>query len=124
MTERAPSASVGPFWEAVHGEEHVELPGLEEFLAILEARSRAPAVAFVPRPPRVFASRNALLAWLRNQLFVAPGSAADGRLLAEMDRRAVVAGDGSVRLAPVVESRAGIATWAPRRRAQTGRAAE
>jgi len=30
-----------------------------------------------------------------------------------MDRRAVVAGDGSVRLSPVVEGRAGIATWAP-----------
>ena len=113
MTERSPSASVGPFWAAVHGEEHVGLPGLGEFLAILEARGRAPAVAFEPRPPRVFASRGALLAWLRNQLFVAPGSAADRRLLVEMDRRAVVAGDGSVRLAPVVEGRAGIATWAP-----------
>jgi SAM-dependent methyltransferase len=113
MTERAPSASVGPFWEAVHGEEHVELPGLGEFLAILEAEGRAPAVAFEPRPPRVFASRGALVAWLRNQLFVAPGSVADGRLLAEVDRRAVIAGDGSVRLATVVEGRAGIATWAP-----------
>jgi len=113
MTERAPSASVGPFWEAVHGEEHVELPGLGEFLAILEADGRAPAVAFEPRPPRVFASRGALLAWLRNQLFVAPGSAADGRLRAEMDRRAVVAGDGSFRLGTVVEGRTGIATWEP-----------
>ena len=113
MTERAPSASVGPFWEAVHGEEHVELPGLGEFLAILEADGRAPAVAFAPRPPRVFASRGALLAWLRNQLFVAPGSAADGRLRAEMDRRAVVAGDGSFRLGTVVEGRTGIATWEP-----------
>ena len=124
MTERAPSASVGPFWEAVHGEEHVELPGLGEFLAILEARGRAPAVAFEPRPPRVFASRSALLGWLRNQLFVAPGSAADGRLLAEVDRRAVIAGDGSVRLAPVVEGREGIATWGPHSDALEQRAAK
>ncbi len=92
MTERAPSSSVGPFWQAVHGEDHVELPGLGEFLAILAARGRTPAVTFEPRPPRVFGSRDALLAWLRNQLFVAPGSAADRRLLAELDRRVVVDG--------------------------------
>lgn len=113
MTERAPSASTGPFWPVVHGEEHVELPALGEFLAILEARGCDPSVAFERRQPRVFASRGALLAWLRNQLFVAPGSAADGRLEAEIGRRIVVAGDGSVRLVPEVKSRVGITTWAP-----------
>ena len=82
-------------------------------------------MAFEPRPPRVFASRDALLASLRNQLFVAPGSAADGRLLAEMDRRVVVDGDdGSVRLSPVIDGREGIATWAPHPDALDQRAAE
>jgi SAM-dependent methyltransferase len=114
MTERAPAASVGPFWPVVHGEAHVELPALGEFLAILDARRCDPSVTFERRQPRVFASRVALLAWLRNQLFVAAGSEADGRLEAEMGRRMVVAADGSVRLVPEIESRAGITTWAPR----------
>ena len=114
MTERAPSASVGPFWPVVHGEQHVELPALRELLAILEARGRDPSVTFERRQPRVFASRPALLAWLRNQLFVVGGSAADGRLVAELGRRMVAADDGSVRLAPEVESRVGVATRSPR----------
>jgi SAM-dependent methyltransferase len=112
MTERAPSASIGPFWPVVHGEPHVELPALGEFLALLEARGRDPSVTFERRHPRVFDSRPALLAWLRNQLFVAPGSAADERLVAELERRMVVADDGSARLVPGIESRVGIASWA------------
>jgi hypothetical protein len=60
----------------------------------------------------VFDSRPALLAWLRNQLFVATGSAADERLVAELERRMVVADDGSVCLVPGIESRVGIASWA------------
>jgi molybdenum cofactor cytidylyltransferase len=124
MTERAPSATVGPFWPVVHGEAHVELPGLSEFVAILEARGRAPSVEYERRPPRVLATRGLLLAWLRNQLFVAPGSAADGRLEAEVDRQARIADDGTVRLGAAVESRVGIVTWAPRHaRSPGGRAA-
>ena len=114
MTERAPSATVGPFWPVVHGEGYIELPGLRDFVAILEARGRAPSVEYERRPPRVFASRALLLAWLRNQLFVTPGSAADERLEAEVDRQSRVADDGTVRLGDAVESRAGIVAWAPR----------
>jgi SAM-dependent methyltransferase len=114
MTERAPSASVGPFWPVVHGEEHVELPALGELLAILESRGRNPSLTYQRRRPRQFASRTALLAWLRNQLFVVAGSASDGRLVAETERRIVTAEDGSVRLAPEIDSRDGVATWSPR----------
>ncbi len=114
MTERAPSATVGPFWPVVHGEAHVELPGLREFVAILEARGCRPSVEYERRPSRVFASRALLVSWLRNQLFVAPGSAADGRLEAEVDRQAREAEDGTVRLGTAVESRVGIVTWVPR----------
>jgi SAM-dependent methyltransferase len=113
MTERAPSAAVAPFWSAVHGEEHVELPALGEFLAILAARGYNPRVTFERRQQRIFASRGALQAWLRNQLFVAGGSDADGRLEAETGRRIVAADDGNIRLVPEVASRVGIVTWAP-----------
>jgi CTP:molybdopterin cytidylyltransferase MocA/SAM-dependent methyltransferase len=114
MTERAPSATVGPFWPVVHGEAHVELPGLREFVAILEARGCRPSAEYERRPSRVFASRALLVAWLRNQLFVAPGSAADGRLEAEVDRQARIADDGTVRIGTAVASRVGIVTWVPR----------
>jgi hypothetical protein len=114
LAERVPSASAGPFWPVVHGEERAELPALAQFLAILRARGSRPAVAYAGRQRRGFASRDVLLAWLRNQLFVVPGSAADGRLVAELDRRMVAADDGSVSLVPATESRVGIARWEPR----------
>jgi len=45
---------------------------------------------------------------------VAAGSAADGRLVAEVGRRTVTSEDGSVRLVPEIEYRVGILSWAPR----------
>lgn len=114
LAERVPSAPAGPFWPVVHAEERAELPALAQFLAILRARGSRPAVTYARRQPRGFASRDALLAWLRNQLFVVPGSAADGRLVAELERRMVAADDGGVSLDPATESRVGIASWDPR----------
>ncbi len=114
MAERVPSAPAGPFWPPVHGEPRVELPAFGEFLAILRARGRDPEVAYGRRQARGFASRDTLLAWLRNQVFVATGSAADGRLLDELGRRSVEAEDGSVRLVPEIESRIAVARWVPR----------
>ncbi len=114
LAERVPSAPAGPFWPVVHGEERAELPALPQLLAILRARGRRPAITYAARQRRGFASRDALLAWLRNQLFVVPGSAADGRLMAELDRRTVAAGDGSVNLVPAIDTRVGIVRWTPR----------
>lgn len=114
LAERVPSAPAGPFWPVVHAEERIELPALGEFLGILRARGRNPSVAYAGRQSRGFASPDALLAWLRNQLFVVPGSAADARLAAELGRRMVASDDGSVRLVPGIESRVGIASWVPR----------
>jgi hypothetical protein len=113
LAERVPSAPAGPFWPVVHAEERAELPALAEFLAILRSRRRAPAVTYAGRNRRDFASRDAVLAWLRNQLFVEPGSTADLRLVAELERRMVTSDDGGVRLVPATESRVAIASWAP-----------
>ncbi len=114
LADRVPSAPASPFWPVIHGEGRSELPALSDFLAILRARGRSPVVAYAGRQMRGFGSRDALVAWLRNQLFVVPGSAADGRLVAELERRMVAAHDGSVSLVPGTESRVGIASWEPR----------
>ena len=114
LADRVPSAPAGPFWPVVHGEERSELPALADFLAILRARGRSPVVASAGRQRRGFASGDALVAWLRNQLFVVPGFAADARLVAELELRMVTAADGSVSLVPGTESRVGIVSWEPR----------
>ena len=113
LAERVPSAPAGPFWPAVHGEERAELPALAEFLAILRARRRVPVVTYAGRQRRRFASRDALVAWLRNQLFIGAGSAADRRLADELESRMVAADDGSMGLTPAVDSRVVIVRWAP-----------
>ena len=114
LADPAPSAPAGPFWPVVHGEERVELPALDEFLAILRARGRDVRLTDERRQQRGYASRDELQAWLRNQLFVVAGSAADGRLADEIGRRAGEAEDGSLHLVPAMESRIAIASWAPR----------
>jgi FkbM family methyltransferase len=114
LADRVPAAPAWPFWPVVHGEPRVELPALEEFLAILRARGCEPSVTYGSRQPRGFASRGALLAWLRNQLFVAAGSAADQRLEAELERRADASEDGTVHLIPETASSVAVATWMPR----------
>ena len=114
MSDRVPSAPAGPFWPPVHGEPRAELPGLGEFLAILRARGRDPQVTYQPRQSRGFATQGALLAWLRNQLFVAPDSDADKRLVAELGRRMLEDADGSVHLVPDIGSRVAVARWVPR----------
>ena len=114
LAEQGPSVLASPFWPLVHGEQRAELPALGEFLAILRARGRDPSLMLLRRQPRVFASLGAILAWLRNQLFVVAGSAADGRLVAELGRRMVTSEDGSVRFVPEIESSVGVLTWAPR----------
>jgi len=114
LAERVPSAPAGPFWPVVHGEERAELPALAELLAILRARGSNPVLVYAGRQRRGFASADALVAWLRNQLFVVPGSEADRRLAAELERRMVAADDGTVSLVPGIESRVGIASWNPR----------
>ena len=98
LDEGSPVTPALPFWPLVHGEERVVLPSLPEFLELLEARGRRVEVTRSEREPRAFGSRETLLAWFRNQLFVAPGSAADERLLASLEGR-VEAGPDGLRLA-------------------------
>lgn len=114
LADRQPSHPSHAFWPPVHGEERAELPALDDFLALLRARGRRPRAARVPRLPRGFPSVDELRRWLRNQLFVAEGSAKDGVLARELERRLVHRPDGTVGLDTQAPMATGIVAWEPR----------
>ncbi len=112
LAEGSPVTPALPFWPPVHAEERIVLPSLPDFLALLEARGRAVQLTRVERASRAYPSRDAALAWLRNQLFIAEGSAADDRLLATLEDRLEEGPDG-LRLAGSRRGVVGIVRWAP-----------
>lgn len=113
LADRQPSAPAHAFWPPVHGESRAELPAFEDFVALLRARGREPQVALLPRPARGYGSREELVRWVRNQLFVADGSAKDAVLQRELADRIVAHDDGTFGLTSQVEMRTGIAWWSP-----------
>ena len=114
LADRQPSAPAHAFWPPVHGEERAELPALDAFLDLLRARGRAPRDVRVPRPVRGFPTREELAGWLRNQLFLEPGSARDAVLSEELARRIVEHADGTVGFSSQVPMATGIVAWEPR----------
>lgn len=104
------------FWPAVHGEDRVPLPALDEFLVLLLARGRLFEVSLLEREPPAHADREGLLPWLYQQLFVAPDTP-KGRQLASLAGDAMTARQGRWALSwePVT---LGVVTWRPRARVQ------
>jgi SAM-dependent methyltransferase len=114
LADRQPSSPAHVFWPLVHGEERAALPALDDFVDLLRARGRGPREARVPRPSRGFPTRDELERWLRNQLFLEPGSAKDTVLSGELDRRIIENPDGTFGLSTRVMMSTGIVWWAPR----------
>ncbi len=114
LMDRQPASVAEQFWPAVHGEERATLPGLAEFLDLLRARGVTPSLESLARPPRGFPSEEALVEFIRRQLWVAPGSAKDDRLR-ELIRAELVKRPGGVGLRVQRPSRAGVVRWGPRR---------
>ena len=85
LMERQPSSIADVCWPPVHGEPRVPLPALPEFLELLRARGRDPSIQMLERAPRRFESRDELEGFLRRQLWIEPGGAADRRFRAAMD---------------------------------------
>jgi len=113
LGEHVPSRPAGRFWPPVHGEERIELPALPEFVEVLRERGREPSVTLVPQVPRTYRSRDDLLRWIRNQLFLHAGSERDRRAEACLDAWLVDGGHGVV-LDHQVPITLGIVAWAPR----------
>lgn len=87
MAEGAMTTVATLFWEQVHSEPRIALPALPEFLTLLMARGRLPAVRLEDRLPPAFDSVEELLWMARRQLWVMPGSDKD-RLLERLVRAA------------------------------------
>ena len=94
------------------GEARVSLPALPEFVELLRARGRAPSIERLEREPRRFASRDELEGFLRRQLWVEPGSAADAGS-APRSRLVATDDDGRVGLVGQRPLPIGIVTWEP-----------
>ncbi len=112
LMERQPSSIADVLWPPVHGEERVALPALPEFVELLRVRGRAPDVVREERAPRWFTSRDELIGFLRQQLWVADGTDKDRRFHAELER-IVVERDGGFGLISQRPLPVGLVTWAP-----------
>jgi len=113
LMERQPSSIADACWPPVHGEARVALPALPEFLELLEARGRRPSVTMLEREPRRFESRDALVGFLRRQLWIAEGGDKEQRFQDALAALVVEDANG-VGLVGQRPLPVGIATWAPR----------
>jgi hypothetical protein len=113
LMERQPASIADACWPPVHGEARVALPALLDFVELLRALGRAPTVEMLTREPRTFASRDELEGFLRRQLWVEPGGAADQRFQAALDELVEVEADGRIRLREQAPMAIGIVTWTP-----------
>jgi SAM-dependent methyltransferase len=80
LLSQPPPTEADRFWPDVHGVERATLPSLPEFLTLLVARGRLFEVRLVERSPQSYEQPDQALAWLRQQLWTAPGSDKDARL--------------------------------------------
>jgi CTP:molybdopterin cytidylyltransferase MocA/SAM-dependent methyltransferase len=115
LMERQPASLADPFWPPVHGEARVPLPALPEFVELLRARGREPNVRMLERAERRFGSRDELEGFVRRQLWVEPGSAADRRFQHALDEQIEADADGGIGLRGQPSLPIGVVTWRPDR---------
>jgi SAM-dependent methyltransferase len=80
LLSQPPPTQADRLWPLVHGVERAALPSLPEFLTLLLARGRLFEVELVERSPQAYQDVEQALAWLRQQLWTAPGGAKDQML--------------------------------------------
>jgi CTP:molybdopterin cytidylyltransferase MocA/ubiquinone/menaquinone biosynthesis C-methylase UbiE len=114
LMERQPASVADVCWPPVHGEARVALPALPDFVELLQARGHEPSVEMLQREPRRFASRDEIEGFLRRQLWIEPGGAADARFQGALDELLVVDADGGVGLRGQQPLPIGVVTWDPR----------
>ncbi len=114
LMERQPSSIADVCWPPVWGEARIALPALPQFVELLRARGREPSIERLERDPRHFGSREELEGFLRRQLWVEEGSAADDRFRTALEPMIVTDPEGRVGLRDQRPLPIGIVTWVPR----------
>lgn len=113
LMERQPSSIADVCWPSVWDESRVSLPALPEFVELLRAMGRDVEVVRISREPRRFESREALVEFLRRQLWLADGSSADRRFRGALDGVIESLDDGMFGIRGQRPLPIGIATWTP-----------
>jgi CTP:molybdopterin cytidylyltransferase MocA/SAM-dependent methyltransferase len=113
LMERQPSSIADVCWPPVHGGTRVALPALPEFVELLRANGREPSIERLERDPRRFDSRDEIEGYLRRQLWIEAGGAADTRFRAALDDLIETDPDGRVGLVGQRPLPIGIVTWVP-----------
>lgn len=98
LLSQPPPREADRFWPVIHGIERAALPSLPEFLLLLLARRRLFEVQLVERSPQTYEQPEQALAWLRQQLWTAPGSEKD-QLLERLAHERLQQRDGRYALA-------------------------
>ena len=113
LFESAPGGLFHELWPLVHGEPQVALPGLNELVALLEARGAAPSVRRSRQRSWSFASRDEAEAAARRRLWIEPDSPKLPALQAALYDLLIQTGDGQFAVPSVMTQ--GIVRWRPPR---------
>ncbi len=87
LLSQPPPTEADRLWPVVHGVERATLPSLPEFLTLLLARGRLFELRLVKRQPQTYEQPEQALIFLRQQLWIAPGSEKDKLLEREARAR-------------------------------------
>jgi CTP:molybdopterin cytidylyltransferase MocA/SAM-dependent methyltransferase len=112
LMERVPASAADPFWPPVHGEARVALPALPDVIEWLEARDRRPRVQRLAVDARHFVSRDAIVGFVRRQLWIDPAGPKEARFQSALDELTADDDDGWT-IKGRGPSDVGIVTWAP-----------
>jgi hypothetical protein len=87
LFQSPPQSQISGLWEQVHGEKRWRLPGLPEFLPVLEQLGIRPEVTELDeQPPRGFGSRQEAIEMIARRIYVTPGTEAMTRLERALER--------------------------------------
>ncbi|MBI2763834.1 MAG: NTP transferase domain-containing protein [Chloroflexi bacterium] len=111
LMDESPASVAAPFWPLVHGEPRSPLPALPRLLELLDASGSGPNLTRVVGERRRWTDREELVAFLRRQLWTAPGSPADERLLTAVEDLVETGADGSVIVPTAPVPGIGVIAW-------------
>jgi hypothetical protein len=102
-----------PFWQWVHGEKRVEVPGAAEFIQALWEMGIYPDLEmFEPEPFRALKDWQTALKTLRQRMYVEPDTDADARLQKAVHELLVESPDGFV-IRGMGPGRLALISWRP-----------